>query len=476
MALADLELCYLSASEALERFRARTLSPVELLDAQIARTQAVNPKLNAITYDYFDRAREQAKKAEAKYGKTDGRLRALEGVPVAIKDFHAVKGEITTLGSKIFEDFRPDYTAPTVDRLLRAGAIMHMRSTSPEFAHSGATHSPLWGVTRNPWNLEYTPGGSSGGAGAVVAAGMATLADGTDGGGSIRIPASACGLFGYKPPFGRNPLDRDHPFETILHYGPIVRSVADAALMQNVMSGQHPEDHRSLPGRVRLPTGYEGIRGFKVALSMDLGYLQVDPEVEEKTRRAAAIFRELGCEVEEVELGWDYGALDICVTWWEGIFAGLVGQYLPRWQYEMDPFVVTLVERGLRLSAARLYQCYEARGRMWQQLQPILKSHDVLICPTNTVPAVKADHDNANPDFRINGVPVMAYGGWIATYGFNQVSQCPVMSVPTGFSASGVPIGMQIVGRPYDDLSVFRASAAFEAVTRPWQSKRPAIE
>ena len=237
MASADLELCYLTASEALERFKARTLSPVELLDAQIARTQAINPKVNAITYDFFDRAREQAKKAEAKYGQTDGRLRALEGVPVAIKDFHPVKGEITTFGSKIFEDFRPDYTAATVDRLLRAGAIMHMRTTSPEFAYSGATHSPLWGITPNPWNLEYTSGGSSGGAAAAVAGGMTTLADGTDGGGSIRIPASACGLFGYKPPFGRNPLDRDHPLETILHYGPIVRSVADAALMQNVMSG-----------------------------------------------------------------------------------------------------------------------------------------------------------------------------------------------------------------------------------------------
>ena len=242
MATADLELCYLTASEALARFKARTLSPVELLDAQIARAEAINPKVNAITYDFFDRAREQAKKAEAKYGQTDGRVRALEGVPVAIKDFHPVKGEITTFGSKIFEDFRPDYTAATVDRLLRAGAIMHMRTTSPEFAYSGATHSPLWGITPNPWNLEYTSGGSSGGAGAAVAGGMTTLADGTDGGGSIRIPASACGLFGYKPPFGRNPLDRDHPMETILHYGPIVRSVADAALMQNVMSGPHPDD------------------------------------------------------------------------------------------------------------------------------------------------------------------------------------------------------------------------------------------
>ncbi len=475
LASADLELCYLSASEALERFKARTLSPVELLDAQIARTQAINPALNAITYDYFDRAREQAKKAEAKYARTDGRPRALEGVPVAIKDFHPVKGEITTFGSKILEDFRPDYTAPTVDRLLRAGAIMHLRTTTPEFAHSGATHSPLWGVTRNPWNLEYTPGGSSGGAGAAVAAGMTTLADGTDGGGSIRIPASACGLFGYKPPFGRNPLDRDHPLETILHYGPIVRSVADAALMQNVMSGPHAEDHRSLPGRVRLPTTYDGIRGWKVALSMDLGYLQIDPEVQENTRHAAALFRELGCEVEEVDLGWNYGALDCCVTWWEGIFAGLVGQYLPRWQYEMDPFVVGLVERGLRLSAARLYQCHGIRGWMWQQLQPVLKSHDILICPTLAVPAVKADHDNADTNFRINGVRLSAYGGWIATYGFNQVSQCPVMSVPTGFSSCGVPTGVQIVGRPYDDHAVFRAAAAFEAATRPWRDKRPAI-
>ena len=475
MATADLELCYLTASEALGRFKARTLSPVELLDAQIARARAINPKVNAITYDFFDRAREQAKKAEAKYGQTDGRVRALEGVPVAIKDFHPVKGEITTFGSKIFEDFRPDYTAPTVDRLLRAGAIMHMRTTSPEFAYSGATHSPLWGITPNPWNLEYTSGGSSGGAGAAVAGGMTTLADGTDGGGSIRIPASACGLFGYKPPYGRNPLDRDHPFETILHYGPIVRSVADAALMQNVMSGPHPEDLSSLPGRVRLPSTYDDIRGWKVALSMDLGYLQIDPEVQENTRRAADTFRALGCEVEEVDLGWNFGVLDCWMTWWEGLFAGIAGDLLPRWRYEMDPFVVRLLENGLGHSAARLYQCYSFRGWMWQQLQPILKSHDILICPTLAVPAVKADHDDADLNFEINGVRLPAYVGWVCTNPFNLLSQCPVMSVPTGFSSYGVPTGMQIVGQPYDDHAVFRAAAAFEGATTPWRDKRPAI-
>ena len=475
MAAADLALCYMTASEAVARFKARTLSPVELLDALISRSEAINPRLNAVTYTFFDRARAQARKAEAKYGKTDGRLRALEGVPVAIKDFHPVKDEITTFGSKIFEDFRPDYSAPTVDRLLRAGAVMHMRTTTPEFAYSGATHSPLWGITPNPWNLDYTSGGSSGGAGAAVAGGMTTLADGTDGGGSIRIPSSACGLFGYKPPFGRNPLDRDHPFESILHYGPMVRSVADAALMQNVMSGPHPDDLCTLPGKLRLPAAYEGISGWKIAFTMDLGYLQIDPEVQENTRRAAQVFRDMGCTVEEVDLGWNFGVLDCWMTWWEGLFAAIAGDFLPRWRYEMDPYVVRLLETGLGHSAARLYRCHAFRGWMWQRLQPILKAYDVMICPTLAVPAVKADHDDADPDFRINGVRLQAYVGWVLTHGFNLLSQCPVMSVPTGFASTGVPTGMQIVGRPFDDHGVFRAAASFEAATQPWHEKRPTL-
>jgi Asp-tRNA(Asn)/Glu-tRNA(Gln) amidotransferase A subunit family amidase len=473
MASVDLELCYLSASEAIAAFKARTLSPVELMKAVIARAEAVNPKVNAITYSFFERALAEARKAEAKY-KKGARLRPLEGIPVAIKDFHPVKGEITTFGSKIFEHFRPDYTAPTVDRLLKAGAIMHCRTTSPEFAYSGATHSPLWGITPNPWNLDYTSGGSSGGAAAAVAAGMTTIADGTDGGGSIRIPASACGLYGYKPPFGRNPLDRDHPLESILHYGPLTRSVADAALMQNVMSGPHGEDLCTIPQRLELPLEFEGIKGCKIAFSMDLGYVQVAPEVQRNTRRALQTFERLGAVVEEVDLGWNWGVLDCWMTWWEGLFAAIAGQYLPQWRYQMDPYVVRLLENGLGHSAARLYQCNTFRGWMWRRLEPILRRHDVLVCPTLAVPAVKADHDDADPDFRINGERVQAYVGWVMTHGFNLVSQCPVMSVPTGFAATGVPTGMQIVGRPFDDLAVFRTAAAFEAARRR-QRKRPEI-
>lgn len=292
------------------------------MKAVIARCKEVNPKLNAITYSFFERALEKAKDAEARYVKSPDDVRPLEGLPVAIKDFHPVKDEITTFGSKIFEHNRPNYTAATVQRLLDTGAIMHIRSTTPEFAYSGNTHSPLWGVTPNPWNLEYTSGGSSGGSAAIIAAGMSTLADGTDGGGSIRIPSSACGIVGYKPPFGRNPLDRDHPLETILHYGPMVRSVADAALMQNVMSGQHPDDICSLPEKVIIPDQLESVKGFKVALSIDLGYVHVDSEVERNTRAAAEAFKELGCTVEEVDVGWDWGVLDC--------WGGAVCSYCPR--------------------------------------------------------------------------------------------------------------------------------------------------
>ena len=472
MASTDLDLCYLTATEAIDQFKAKNLSPVELMKALLARCEAVNPKLNVLTYTFAERALEQAKAAEARYMK--GETRTLEGVPVAIKDFHPVKGEITTFGSLVYRDFRPDNTAPTVERLFDAGAIMHCRTTTPEFAHSGVTKSLLWGVSRNPWNLEYSPGGSSGGAGAALAAGMTTIADGTDGGGSIRLPSSINGIFGYKPPFGRNPLDREHPRETVLHYGPMTSSVADAALMQNVMSGPHSADICSVREKIVLPQRFDGIRGWKVALSMDLGYFEIDPEMRRNTLEAAEVFKKLGCEVEEVDVGWNYGVLDAWQTHWEGLFAGIAGDLLPRWRYEMEPFVVHLLERGLSHSAARLYRCNLVAGDMYKTLAPILDKYNLLICPTTAVPSVKAEHRNDDPGFVINGEKVPAYVQWILTHPFNLMSQCPVASIPSGVSSLGIPTGLQIVGRAFDDLSVFRAAAAFEAA-RPWRNRRPSL-
>src|SRR5580704_5675048 len=389
----DLDLCYMTATEALAAFKTRALSPVELLRAIIARCEQLEPKVNALTYTYFDRALEQAKTAEAQYSRPSRQPRPLEGVPLAIKDFHPVKDEITTFGSKIYRDHRPHHTAPTVQRLLDAGAIMHCRTTTPEFAHTGVTASPLWGVTRNPWNLEYTPGGSSGGAGAVVASGMTTLADGTDGGGSIRIPASLAGAVGYKPPFGRNPLDLDHPLETILHYGPMTRGVADAALMQNIMSGPHLDDICTVREKVELPEIADDIKGWRVACSMDLGFYSVDPEVRRNTLAALEVFKGLGCTVEEVDVRWNWGVNNAWMTYWTVLFAGLLGDKLPRWRYEMTDGLVRMIESGLALSADRFYRINQVRGEMYKTLGPILENYQVLICPTTALPAVKHDHD-----------------------------------------------------------------------------------
>ena len=470
----NLDLCYMTATEAIAAFKKRALSPVELLKAIIARCEQLEPKVNAFTYTYFDRALEQAKAAEAEYARRSGEPRPLEGVPVAIKDFHPVKGEITTFGSKIYRDYRPDHSAPTVQRLLDAGAIMHCRTTTPEFAHAGITASPLWGITRNPWNLEYTPGGSSGGAGAALAGGMTTLADGTDGGGSIRIPASLAGAVGYKPPFGRNPLDLDHPLETILHYGPMTRSVSDAALMQNVMTGPHLDDICSLREKVVLPEAPEDIRGWRVAYSMDLGFYSVDPEVRRNTLSALEVFKNLGCRVEEVNLGWNWGVNSAWMTYWTVLFAGLLGEKLPRWRYEMTEGLVRMIESGAALSADRFYRINAVRGEMYKALGPILEDYNVLICPTTALPAVKHDHDASDPNFTIDGAKVPASIGWYMTMPFNLVSQCPVIAVPSGFAASGIPTGMQIVGKTFDDLSVFRAAAAYEKA-HPWRARRPQI-
>lgn len=472
--MSDIELCYMTATEMIAGFKTQKISPVEVLNAQIERSENVEGKLNALTYNYFDRALENARIAEKKYMKGD-KLRPLEGIPCAIKDWHSVKGEITTYGSRIFEDFKPDQSAPTVERLLDAGVIMHCRTTTPEFAHSGITHSPLWGVTRNPWNLDYNPGGSSGGAGAALAAGMTTLADGTDGGGSIRIPASASGVVGYKPPWGRNPLDREHPGETCLHYGPLTRSVADAALMQNVMSGPHSADIYSLRDRIVLPEKFKGVKDFRIGFSMDLGYAEVDQEVQKNTREASEVFKSLGCQVDEVDLDWTWDVHEAWLTNWQGLFYALSGDLLSQRRNDLDPYVVTILEAGAQTALERFYSVKRARYEMYQKLAPIFDKYDILICPTLAVPSVKADRKNDDP-LSINGKEVPSAYGWLMTYPFNIISQCPVMSVPSGISeTSGVPTGLQIVGRTFDDLSVFRAASAFENVTRFWQNHRPNI-
>ena len=465
--MADTELCYLPATEVMKRFKARSLSPVEYVNALIARHDEVEPRINATTHIFHDEALARARKAEAKFMRDGARLRRLEGLPVMIKDLHAIKGRITSQSSKIFADHRDTSTLPTVDRLLRAGAILLARSASSELGITTACHSTQWGVTRNPWNLAMSPCGSSGGSGAVLAAGMVPLADGSDYGGSIRIPASACGVFGYKPPYGRNPQDTPGSFDSFGQYTPMTRTVADGALMQNVMSGQHPDDLTTLPGRVVVPDRAASIKDWKIALSIDLGYKHIDPEVERATRQAAEVFRDLGCRVDEVDLGWTTASSGAWEIQSKAVVAHSLAPYLLRWRYEILEDSVRDIEQGMAYSAGDLFATHEVRAEMWLKLSPILKRYNVMLCPTLGVPSVAADHSIFDTEVVINGHRVDPYFGWCLTYPFNTLGQLPVASVPSGIASNGVPTGMQIVGRPYDDISVFRAALAFEEA-RPW--------
>lgn len=475
--MTDSELCYISAAEALARFKSRELSPVELLQALITRAGAIEPVINAFPMTDFERALEQARAAEARYMKIDGRLRTLEGIPVAIKDETALKGARTTYGSLIYKDHHDDFDAPAVERLKRAGAIFHARSAAPEFSCAAICHSKLWGVTRNPWNPDYTPGGSSGGAAAALAAGTTTLANGSDIGGSIRIPASACGVVGFKPPHGRNPEEVPFNLDLYSHSGPLARTVGDCRLFQNVLSGPHPKDIASLRPKLRIPEQLGDIKGWRIAYSLDLGYFEVDPEVARNTEAALEAFRELGATVEPVDLGWTPACLSAAMNHLGHLFGAFIGKELSRHRHEMTDYAQAFAEFGRTTTADDFLGAMEHAGAMYASLGPVLETNRVLICPTLAVPAVPAEHDPTDPDFRINGVTVDAMIGWCMTYPFNTMSRCPVMSVPSGRASTGVPTGIQIVGRTYDDVSVFRAAAAYEQA-RPWldtPERRPAL-
>ena len=478
--MTNVDLAYASATELLKLFKARKASPVELLKALIARSQKLNGKINCLADCYFDEALAKAKTAEQNYLKRGFKPRALEGIPLLVKDAQRVKDKRTTHGSLIFENNIDDHSDPQIERLENAGAIIFGRTTTPEFCLSGVTHSRIWGITRNPWNLDYGPGGSSGGSGAALAAGFTPLATGTDIGGSVRIPASACGIVGYKPPHGRNPDGPPGNFDRFNHCGPMTRTIADAALMQNITSGPHPLDHDSLRNRVKLPAKTENIKGMKIAYSLDFGYVEVDPEVRKNTLAALDVFRGLGAEVNEVELGWTPQVDLDCFHWYNAMHFGR--QTL--WHREQSAHLMTdyalkmadAVEKNTQIND--VHKAWERIHIMYQTLGPILAAHDVLICPTNNLAAVKADHDPWDQTFTVNGKKADPEYGWIMTAQFNMLHNCPVLAVPSGHTSQGIPTGIQIVGRTWDDARVFRAGLAYEKALGGWftsREKRPAI-
>ena len=475
--MADEDLCYMTATEALTRFADRSLSPVELMQAVIDRAEMVEGQVNALTYTHFDEALMLARAAEARYmqGAPAGQL---DGLALAVKDEGAIKGKPLSNGSLLLEGTIPDYTSPVNQRLLDSGAIVHARTATPEFSCAGYTWSRLWGITRNPWNLDFTPGGSSGGAGAALAAGSCTLASGSDIGGSIRIPASASGVVGLKPAYGRVPEEPPYNLDIFCHQGPMARSVGDTALMFGVMAGPHPLDiatQRDVPHISRQP---ESIRGMKIAWSPDLGIYRVEPEVRRNTEAALDVLRDLGAIVEEVDLGWQAEWLEHGLDYLKLLMGNVLRDLASGREEELTTYAHALITLAAEVPGTALARCYQSAGQMYATLGPVFERFDALICPTNGLPAVQADYDWSCDVPVIDGEPVNPRYGWMMTLPFNMLGRCPVLAVPTGHAANRVPTGMQIVGRPWSEVVVFRIGLAYEQAVGGWYDragKRPLI-
>jgi aspartyl-tRNA(Asn)/glutamyl-tRNA(Gln) amidotransferase subunit A len=459
------DLHYLSATEALRQFRARNLSPVELMQAVIDRAGKVEPAINAFADTHYEEAIAQARAAEARY-RPGGDPRPLEGLPVAVKEEAPIKGHKNTLASIPLRDVIADHTAVFVQRIIDAGGIVHARSTTPEFSCAPVTWSKLFGVTRNPWNTAFSPGGSSGGSGASLAAGSTTLATGSDIGGSIRIPASFCGVVGFKPPYGRVPETEIFNLDHYCHEGPLARTVSDCALLENVMAGPDPSDVASLRPKVVIPDRLEGISGLRIALSTDLGCYQVDEDVVTNTHAAAARLRDAGATVEEVSLPWELAMINRAARIHFGmIFGPSIQDLYNEHGDEFTSYARRFVAEGAEIPKEDYVKGLELEARIYQPLGELLERYDALICPTFSVPALPAEYDSEDALDTLMTVP------------FNIASRCPVLSIPSGRSRDGVPTGLSVVGKTYDDVTVFRVAAAHEQ-RFPWldaPERRPAL-
>jgi aspartyl-tRNA(Asn)/glutamyl-tRNA(Gln) amidotransferase subunit A len=462
------DLHYMSATEALRLFRARKLSPVELMQAVIDRAEKVEPEINAFAEPRYEEALAQARAAEARYAAAAGHPpRALEGLPVAVKEEAPIKGQKNTFGCLPLRDAIADHTAVFAQRILDAGGIVHARTTTPEFSCAPVTWSKLWGVTRNPWNTAFSPGGSSGGSGASLAAGSTTLATGSDIGGSIRIPASFCGVVGFKPPYGRVPETEIFNLDHYCHEGPLARNVADCALLENVIAGPDPSDVVSLRPKLVIPDQLEGIAGMRIALSTDLGCYEVDADVVANTRAAADRLREAGAIVEEVSLPWELADITRAARIHFGmIFGPSVQEIYDKHRDEMTSYAIALVEDAAGISKDDFVKGLELEGRIYAPLGELLERFDVLICPTFSVPALPAEYDSSHA-LHINGQRIADSLDVLMTVPFNIASRCPVISVPSGRSRDGVPTGLSVVGRTYDDVTAFRVAFAHEQ-SFPW--------
>lgn len=467
------DICWLSATTLAKAIRRKQLSPVEVTRAVLDRIGQLDSRLNAFVTLTDRAALRDARRAEKLLMRRSATLGPLHGVPFSTKDLVGTRGVRTTFGSPLFADNVPTEDAPMVARMKAAGGIQIGKTNTPTFGWLGVTHNLLFGATRNPWNPALTPGGSSGGAGAALAAGMGPLAIGTDGGGSIRIPSSFSGVYGIKPSFGRIPVYPPSPAWSISHVGPMTRTVADAALVLNVTAGPDARDQYSLPsdGTDYVKALRGPLDGWRVAWCADLGFNKtLDPEVKALCTRAAKRFSEMGCRVTTIRPKWPSPQQA-----WEGLFCGGIAARLApalkTRRADIDPGLVRLIEKTQRWNPNRYLNAWFDRLEWNVVAQRLFDKYHLLITPTLPCPPFKVGLDNPTS---INGTRLAAYEWLTFTFPFNLTGN-PAASVPCGFTRSGLPVGLQIVGRRFDDVGVLRASAAFEQVC-PWQIHKPPLD
>jgi aspartyl-tRNA(Asn)/glutamyl-tRNA(Gln) amidotransferase subunit A len=435
----------------------------------IKHIASADRSINAMCLIDEEQAVASAKASERRWlrGKPKG---GLDGVPALVKDILLTKGWPTLRGSRTIDpkqDWNDD--APSVARLKEQGAVLIGKTTTPEFGWKGVTDSPLTGVTRNPWNLSKTPGGSSGGSAAAIAAGYGPLSLGTDGGGSIRIPAGFSGIFGLKPSFGRVPAYPASPFGTVAHVGPMTRTVEDAAIMMNAISLPDSRDWLSLPYDKRdyVKNLKGGIKGLRVAYSPGLGYAEVEPGIRRLVDRAAKSLATLGAKVEEIDPGFEDPAPAFRVLWWSGARA-LLSSLPEEKRRLLDPGLADVLEQSMSISLDEHIEAVKQRGALGSKMRQFMERYDLLITPSLPIAAFEAG--KLQPDSELTGKWV----DWTPfSFPFN-LTQQPAASVPCGFTEEGLPAGLQIVGRMFDDWTVLRAAHTYEQA-HEWADRRPSL-
>lgn len=475
------DLCFTSATELARRIDRGDVSPVDAVDAYLERIDRRNGEIRAYSTVIAERARTRARVAERviERGEDTG---PLHGVPIAIKDLFAFKeGVPHTFGSTAFSDFVPDRTAPVVERLEDAGAIVLGKTNTPEFGNRPTTDNELVGTTRTPFDLDKTAGGSSGGSAAAVADGLAAAAQGSDAGGSIRIPAACCGVYGFKPSFGRVPNgSRPNAFAEhtpFVQHGPLTRTVADAALLLDVMAGPHPDDPFTHPEPDRRYTESidRSITDFDVAYSPDLGMFAIDSRVRQTVDEAVESLSAAGATVEEISIDYDRESDEIRAAWktlFQVMLADVVRQIdetheidlLRDYEDELDSLLVAIVDAGRSRSAMDTKRADDVRTAVYDAITGVFDAYDLLVTPTMAVPPF--DADGFGPT-EIGGTETDPFIDWILSWVFNMTDH-PAASIPAGVVDGSLPVGMQLVGDRFADDDVLAASAALER-HRPWQ-------